>query len=90
MGGFPSPFHIERGMHHKHADLKEMWSVIQAIILILLIRNKKKKYVVKSYMVVVVTSITYYEQLSNHFYNTGTRNRSNCVKLHFIMQYSLS
>lgn len=42
MGGFPSPFHIERGMHHKHADLKEMWSVIQAIILILLIRNKKK------------------------------------------------
>lgn len=88
MGGFPSPFHIERECFHKHADLKEMWSVIQAIILIQLIRNKKK-YVVKPYMVVVVTSITYYEQLSNYFYNTGTKNRSKCVKLHFIMQYSL-
>lgn len=42
MGGFPSPsFHIEREWFHKHADLKEMWSVIQAIILIKLIRNKK-------------------------------------------------
>lgn len=64
-----------------------MWSVIQAIILILL--KETKKYVVKSYMVVVVTSITNYEQLSNHFFNTGTRNRSECVKLHFIMQYFL-
>lgn len=83
MGGFPSPFHIERACRFEGNVVCNSSHYSYPA------NKKQKKYVVKPYMVVVVTSITYYEQLSNYFYNTGTKNRSKCVKLHFIMQYSL-
>lgn len=55
-------------MHQRHAGLKTVWSEISAIFFI-----THKQTVGKSKKVIVGTSSTFNEQLSNHFYSTGTR-----------------